>query len=97
MASTVYTGITERGIILLADPSLEAPVLEDLIVRTKNRPERLAAVHPAVADARAVMFDFDFTLADSSEGVVICVNHALSRMGLPESPADAIARTIGWT
>ena len=56
---------------------------------------KLAAVHPAVADARAVIFDFDFTLADSSRGVVICFNHALSRLGLPESPGDAIARTIG--
>ena len=41
------------------------------------------------------MFDFDYTLADSSRGVVICVNHALSRLALPEAPADAIARTIG--
>ena len=41
------------------------------------------------------MFDFDFTLADSSRGVVICFNHALSQLGLPESPGDAIARTIG--
>ena len=56
---------------------------------------KLAAIHPAVADARAVMFDFDFTLADSSKGVVTCVNHALSQLGLSESPADAIARTIG--
>ncbi len=70
-------------------------VREDSIVGTKNRPEKLAAIHPAVADARAVLFDFDFTLADSSGGVVICVNHALSRLGLPESPGDAIARTIG--
>ena len=41
------------------------------------------------------MFDFDFTLADSSGAVAICVNHALSRLGLPEAPGDAIARTIG--
>ena len=42
-----------------------------------------------------MLFDFDFTLADSSEGVVACVNHSLSRMGLPAAPADAIRRTIG--
>ena len=52
-------------------------------------------VHPAVATARAVLFDFDFTLADSSEGVVICMNHALGRLGLPPAPADAIRGTIG--
>ncbi|MXX33205.1 MAG: HAD-IA family hydrolase [Gemmatimonadetes bacterium] len=54
-----------------------------------------ARVHPAVAPARAVLFDFDFTLADSSEGVVVCMNHALGRLGLPPAPADAICRTIG--
>ena len=52
-------------------------------------------VHHAVASARAVLFDFDFTLADSSEGVVVCMNHALGRLGLPPAPADAIRRTIG--
>lgn len=53
------------------------------------------AIHPAVADARAVFFDFDFTLADSSPGVVVCMNHALARLGLPPAPEDAIRRTIG--
>ncbi|MYH51692.1 MAG: HAD hydrolase-like protein, partial [Gemmatimonadetes bacterium] len=52
-------------------------------------------VHATVASARAVLFDFDFTLADSSEGVVVCMNHALGRLGLPPAPADAIRRTIG--
>ncbi len=52
-------------------------------------------VHPAVATASAVLFDFDFTLADSSEGVVVCMNDALGRLGLPPAPADAIRRTIG--
>ena len=52
-------------------------------------------VHRAAAHARAVLFDFDFTLADSSEGVVVCVNYALGRLGLPLAPADAIRGTIG--
>lgn len=52
-------------------------------------------IHPAIAPARAVLFDFDFTLADSSEGIVACMNHALGRLGLPPAPADAIRRTIG--
>ena len=42
-----------------------------------------------------MLFDFDFTLADSSEGVVVCMNHSLARLGLPPAPADAIRRTIG--
>ena len=49
----------------------------------------------AVAHARAVLFDFDFTLADSSEGVVVCMNYALGRLGLPPAPSDAIRGTIG--
>ena len=52
-------------------------------------------IHQAIAPARAVLFDFDFTLADSSEGIVVCMNHALGRLGLPPAPADAIRRTIG--
>lgn len=42
-----------------------------------------------------MLFDFDFTLADSAAGVVVCMNHALSRLGLPPAPEDAIRRTIG--
>ena len=52
-------------------------------------------MNQAVAAARAVLFDFDFTLADSSEGIVVCMNHALDRLGLPPASADAIRRTIG--
>ena len=44
---------------------------------------------------RAIIFDFDYTLADSSRGVVECVNHALSELGLPTATAEAIHRTIG--
>ncbi len=43
----------------------------------------------------AVVFDFDFTLADSSAGVAECVNHALGAMGLPAAAPQAIYRTIG--
>jgi phosphoglycolate phosphatase len=31
---------------------------------------------------RAVLFDFDYTLADSSEGAYECINFALAKMGL---------------
>jgi phosphoglycolate phosphatase len=43
----------------------------------------------------AVLFDFDYTLADSSPGVIDCVNRALRRLGFPEAEEDAIRRTIG--
>ena len=43
----------------------------------------------------AVIFDFDYTLADSSPGIIACVNHALGVMGLPLATEAAICRTIG--
>jgi phosphoglycolate phosphatase len=44
---------------------------------------------------KAVIFDFDYTLADSSEGVVECINHALSSLGFPKVSAQVARRTIG--
>ena len=55
----------------------------------------IVQLHPAIADAKAVLFDFDFTLADSSVGIIECISYALDRMGLPPSPADQILRTVG--
>lgn len=46
---------------------------------------------------RAVIFDFDYTLADSSSGVIACANYALAGMGLPAAADDAIRRTIGMS
>lgn len=45
----------------------------------------------------AVLFDFDYTLGDSSEGIVACVNHALTRLGRPLARPAAIRPTIGRT
>ena len=47
------------------------------------------------SDIQSVIFDFDYTLADSSEGVIECANYALGRLGLPPAKDDAIRRTIG--
>ena len=44
---------------------------------------------------QTVIFDFDYTLADSSRAVVECANAALTGMGLPPSSDRAIRRTIG--
>lgn len=44
---------------------------------------------------RSVIFDFDYTLADSSDGVIECANYALRRLGLPTATDDAIRHTIG--
>jgi phosphoglycolate phosphatase len=45
----------------------------------------------------AVIFDFDYTLADSSEGVIECVNHALRGLRLPSADPRAIRATIGMS
>jgi phosphoglycolate phosphatase len=44
---------------------------------------------------KSVVFDFDFTLADSSPGVIECVNFALEKLGLPASSPTDIRNTIG--
>lgn len=44
---------------------------------------------------QALLFDFDYTLADSSIAVVQCANHALTGMGLEPASPNAICRTIG--
>lgn len=44
---------------------------------------------------QAVIFDFDYTLADSSPGVNECINFALGEMGLDCVPYEAVCRTIG--
>ena len=46
---------------------------------------------------RAVLFDFDLTLADSTLGVVECVNYALEAMALPRAEPQAIRATIGFS
>lgn len=43
----------------------------------------------------AVIFDFDYTLGDSTNGIVTCANYALEAMGLSARSVDEIRRTIG--
>lgn len=44
---------------------------------------------------RAIVFDFDLTLADSTIGVIECVNFALDGMDLPRADDERIRHTIG--
>jgi phosphoglycolate phosphatase len=46
-------------------------------------------------DLKAVVFDFDFTLADSSRGIEECVTAALTELGFSAPPTKEIAETIG--
>lgn len=43
------------------------------------------------------LFDFDYTLADSSEGIVKCFRKVLARNGYTGISDDSIKRTIGKT
>ena len=44
---------------------------------------------------RAVLFDFDYTLADSSDAIVECFGAGLAAVGLPPIAPEQIRRTIG--
>lgn len=48
-------------------------------------------------EIRGIIFDFDFTLADSSKGAVECVNYALQELGFKKFPEKEINKTIGLT
>ncbi len=43
----------------------------------------------------AAIFDFDYTLADSSNGIIDCIQSSQVTMDLPVSEPEAIRRTIG--
>lgn len=43
------------------------------------------------------LFDFDYTLADSSRGIVMCYRNVLERHGFHQVDDHAIKRTIGKT
>lgn len=44
---------------------------------------------------KGLVFDFDYTLGDSTEGIVISVNYALERLGYAVAEREAVRKTIG--
>ncbi len=46
---------------------------------------------------KAAVFDFDYTLGDSTNGIVISANYALEKLGYPAQDIEAIRRTVGLT
>ncbi len=46
---------------------------------------------------QAVIFDFDYTLADASDAIVHCVQHAFASLGWIEPEPSAVRATIGLT
>ncbi len=46
---------------------------------------------------QTVLLDFDYTLVDSSEGILKCMEYAFSKMGILPPQKDAIRKTIGMS
>lgn len=44
---------------------------------------------------KGLIFDFDYTLGDSTEGIVQCVNYALGQLGYQAAEREEIRKTIG--
>ncbi len=42
-----------------------------------------------------MLFDFDGTVADNSEGIYNCIKYALEKKGLPSLPAETLRKFIG--
>lgn len=42
-----------------------------------------------------IIFDFDYTLADATIGIVSSFNHAFSKLNLPASDIESIKKTVG--
>lgn len=54
-----------------------------------------ATLAPAMDLPEALLFDFDYTLADSSPGILLCMRHALLVLGHEPPDADTLRRQIG--
>ncbi|MDD6811956.1 MAG: HAD family hydrolase [Lachnospiraceae bacterium] len=44
---------------------------------------------------KAIIFDFDYTLGDSTNGIAICINYALGKLGYSARNLSDIRRTVG--
>lgn len=44
---------------------------------------------------KIIVFDFDYTLGDSTHGIALSINYALTQLGHTTGDIDAIRKTIG--
>jgi phosphoglycolate phosphatase len=51
----------------------------------------------ALKNTKSIIFDFDYTLVDSSPASIECISYALSEMCLPVPSPDMIRKTIGMS
>ena len=61
-----------------------------------TRPMLSCTLMKNIMSIKAILFDFDFTLAESSAGAIECVNHALVQLGLPAAEKEAIRRCVAY-
>lgn len=46
---------------------------------------------------KVIVFDFDYTLGDSTNGIVLSINYALEQLGYYSRSVDEIKKTIGFS
>lgn len=46
---------------------------------------------------KVVIFDFDYTLGDSTQGIVLSINYALNKLGWPASTPEKVKKTVGYS
>lgn len=44
---------------------------------------------------KAIIFDFDYTLGDSTQGIALSINYALGQLGYKPREIADIKRTVG--
>ena len=66
-----------------------------LFVRVNNRNSDTDQETRGEKMYKAVIFDFDYTLGDSTNGIVLSINHALEKLGFRAQDTKSIQRTIG--
>src|SRR5262249_38950766 len=67
----------------------------DPLLTDDQRPSEDQAVTQSSSQPRVVLFDFDYTLGDSSVGIIESVTFALAQTGFPPPPRERILKTIG--
>jgi phosphoglycolate phosphatase len=51
----------------------------------------------AIKNIDSIIFDFDYTLVDSSPAIIECISYALGKIGLPVPTTELIRKTIGMS
>jgi phosphoglycolate phosphatase len=55
----------------------------------------IAGIKAGEMNYSTIIFDFDYTLADATNGIVSSFNYAFSKLDIPECDRDSIKKTVG--